>query len=416
MRCGTGADTLHGEDDADTFIIEDSFGNDVVVGGEGGVDNDVIDHSAVTTGVTVTYTGDEAGTITDGTDTITFSEVEQIILTDQDDSLDGSADSAGMTVDGGAGNDTIEGGTGNDSLSGGIGSDTIRANGGNDTISGGDGEDNLSGGSGSNAISGDAGNDTLFAGSGISTLDGGADNDFIQIDETDGAATVIGGTGTDTLMFDQTTTGYTVTATGDGQGTFDAAAGTGDGTYSEIERIRGSHLGDSIDMSADSAGMEVDARNGNDTITGGAGGDTIDAGAGNDTIDGGTGNDLITGGDGNDVFTYTAGDGADTITDFNTGNSGALEDGDTTNNDFIDLSAFYTNLFELRTDFDDDGLLNQSAGDYSDNTSMAGGDSLTFSGASRSSFAADNTGVVCFAKGTLLRTPTGDVPIETLRA
>ena len=67
---------------------------------------------------------------------------------------------------------------------------------------------------------------------------------------------------------------------------------------------------------------------------------------------------------------------AGTITDFNAGNTGTLDDGNTANNDFIDLSGYYDNLSELYADQADDGILNQSntldgkgrATDYSDNT------------------------------------------------
>jgi hypothetical protein len=142
---------------------------------------------------------------------------------------------------------------------------------------------------------------------------------------------------------------------------------------------------------------------------------TLVGGDGNDRLDGGTGNDSLTGGDGDDVFVFTAGDGADTITDFNAGNSGGLWDGDTTNNDFIDLGAFYTDIDELRADFDDDQTLNQSTGDFSDNTAMQSGDSLTFSGADRNSFSTDNTGVVCFAAGTMILTERGEIAVQALR-
>lgn len=128
----------------------------------------------------------------------------------------------------------------------------------------------------------------------------------------------------------------------------------------------------------------------------------------------GDGNDRITGGAGDDLFVFNAGDGDDTITDFNFGNTGTLNDGDIENNDYIDLSTYYTDITELRTDFTDDGKLNQSVGDFSDNTAMAGGDALSFSGASASSFTWENTGVVCFAKGTKIATPRGKVPVEAL--
>jgi len=250
----SGTDTMSGGDGSDRFVFTDRFGDDSVVGGEGGVDDDVIDLSGLTGPVTVTYTGDEAGTITDGTDTITFSEIERLILTDQ---------------------------------------------------------------------------------------------------------------------------------------------------------------ADVVDARGDSVGVDVEA---------GGGGDTVTGGSGNDTLDGGTGNDSLTGGDGDDVFVYDPGDGADTITDFNFGNSGPADDGNTANNDFIDLSAFYDSLIELRSDFDDDGVLNQSNDtangghvDYSNNSRMEAGDGITFEDARREDFTTDNTGVVCFAEGTRILTPRGAVPIELLR-
>ena len=93
--------------------------------------------SPVTSGVTVTYTGDEAGTITDGTDTITFSEIEQLTLTGQADVVDASADSLGVSIDAGAGDDTITMGAGDDSISAGGGYDQIilTGSGGVDTVS-----------------------------------------------------------------------------------------------------------------------------------------------------------------------------------------------------------------------------------------------------------------------------------------
>ena len=163
---------------------------------------------------------------------------------------------------------------------------------------------------------------------------------------------------------------------------------------------------------------------GDDSILGGSGHDTIDGGTGDDVITGGLGNDRLTGGDGDDTFTYAPGDGADTITDFNAGATGTLDDGDSTNNDFIDLSGYYDHISELYADQADDGILNQSnttntrgeAVDYSDNSQFGSG-SLTFQNASAdsSSFTAENTAVVCFTTGTAIRTPTGDKLIDDLR-
>lgn len=134
---GAGADLMHGESGADTFQMSDGFGNDTLTGGEAGVDQDTVDLSAVTTGLTVTYTGDEAGTITDGADTITFSEIESMTLTGQADIVDASADSAGISIDAGRGDDTITLGAGDDSITSGDGYDEIilSGSGGVDTVS-----------------------------------------------------------------------------------------------------------------------------------------------------------------------------------------------------------------------------------------------------------------------------------------
>lgn len=109
---GVREDYLDGGADADTFIIEDEFGNDTIIGGEGGTDSDTIDLSALSGPVAVTYTGDETGTITDGSDTITFSEVESLTLTDQADVVNGGLDGVGIDVHAGGGDDTIQGGSG----------------------------------------------------------------------------------------------------------------------------------------------------------------------------------------------------------------------------------------------------------------------------------------------------------------
>ncbi|MGH1578399.1 Hint domain-containing protein [Planktotalea sp.] len=152
---------------------------------------------------------------------------------------------------------------------------------------------------------------------------------------------------------------------------------------------------------------------GDDSIDGGAGDDTIEGNGGDDTLIGGTGADSLTGGTGDDTFTFAAGDGNDTISDFNAGNSGAITDGDQSNNDFVDLSDFYTDISEMRADFLDDGVLNQSVGDFSDNTAMGGG--IEFEGIAATDLTFDNTNVVCFASGTEISTTKGEVAIEDLQ-
>jgi hypothetical protein len=160
---------------------------------------------------------------------------------------------------------------------------------------------------------------------------------------------------------------------------------------------------------------------GNDSLDGGAGTDTrwgaggnarIAGGTGNDSVDGGTGDDTVAGGDGDDVFVFEAGDGDDVITDFNTGNSGALNDGDQTNNDFLDLDPFYGSISEVRDDLNDDGILNQSTGVATGSTALGG--SITLTGVSASDITTDNVNVACFTAGTLIDTDKGPVPVEHL--
>jgi hypothetical protein len=164
------------------------------------------------------------------------------------------------------------------------------------------------------------------------------------------------------------------------------------------------------------AGVEgndsLDGGAGNDTISGEGGNASMDGGTGNDSVDGGTGDDTVAGGDGDDVFVFEAGDGDDVITDFNTGNSGALNDGDQTNNDFLDLDPFYGSISEVRDDLNDDGILNQSTGVATGSTALGG--SITLTGVSASDITTDNVNVACFTAGTLIDTDKGPVPVEHL--
>jgi hypothetical protein len=175
-------------------------------------------------------------------------------------------------------------------------------------------------------------------------------------------------------------------------------------------------------LSGDDGNDSVVGGEGADTLSGGIGDDTLIGGDGKDSLISGTGDDRMTGGDGDDRFVITPGGGDVTITDFNTGNSGSIRDGDQTNNDFIDLSGFYDHRTELVADLRDDGILNQSnatdtagrAVDYSDNSQFGAG-GLTLSGVAARDLNYDNTNVLCFAEGTLIQTPYGEVPVQDLR-
>ncbi|MGB0903745.1 MAG: Hint domain-containing protein, partial [Mangrovicoccus sp.] len=488
-----GNDTLEGGDDADLFQITDDHDTDSILGGEGGTDSDTLAffNWASTDGVSVTFSGAEAGSY-DFIDAAasgegSFAEIEAFIGTAYGDVFDASAETAGIELVAGAGSDTISGGSGADSIAAGDDADTIYIfdGFGNDTIDGGEGsgsssdydvidlsavtvpltitylsaeagtisdgthtitfsnienviasgaDDTIIGAATDDSLAGQAGDDVLIGGAGQDTLDGGADADLFQLSDITNGEQIIGGetviTGTDDDTLDVSGLGQAVSVTYSGDESGTLVMGTDTLTFVEIENIVLSDYGDTLDGSASSTGVNINSGSGDDSILGGTGQDTLIGGAGADTLLGGSeadsliggvGDDILTGGSHDDVFTYTVGDGNDTIADFNTGNSGTLSDGNASNNDFIDLSAFYGNIWELQADQADDGILNQSNDgvggvDYSGNSQFAGG-SLTFTGASAdgSFFTVENTGVVCFAEGTRIRTAQGDRLVQDLR-
>jgi len=197
LNGGAGNDTLSGGEGADRIVLTGGFGTDTVVGGETGTDNDTLDTSGLTSGVSVTLSGDEAGTLTNGANSATFSEIETFDLTGSDDVFDGIASGSSVTVNAGAGDDSVLGTDGDDVIYGGIGSDTIRgAEGddevygedGNDQIYGNDGADTLYGGDGVDSLFGEIGDDVVYGGAGDDTVEGNEGNDILY-----------GGTGNDYL-------------------------------------------------------------------------------------------------------------------------------------------------------------------------------------------------------------------------
>lgn len=391
---GAGGDTIDGGAGNDTLIGGD--GNDLFIGSAGadsidGGDTwwDIVDYSGSDAAVTITLadTLAERGGHAEG-DTLTG--IEQVLGSNFDDVFIAAA--SGTSFTGLGGNDTFFDGAGDDRFWGNDGNDVIHLSGGADLLEGQADADTF-------IITDGFGNATLTGGDEIST-----------------------GINLDTIDLSALTHAVTITFTGNGAGTITAPLSGSTMTFSGIERLILTESADGVDASADSAGI---------TIVQGGGNDTLVAGAGNDTIAGGTGDDSLRGGAGNDIFTYAVGDGLDTIADFNTGNTGTLDDGIATNNDAIDLSGFYDTIAELQGDHADDGILNQSNSgttvwgrtvDYTDNTrfdtdGIAGNEGLVFLGASPdgTSFTQENTGVICFTQGTMILTESGARKIESLR-
>ena len=361
---GLGDDTVDGGSGDDTFTLTDGIDNDVIIGGESGETNgDVIDSTAVDDDLTVTFTGDEEGTLTNGPGNTAFSEIEKLELGGGDDTVTGSGGDEHVLT--GDGNDVVSAGSGDDTIDGQGGDDTIDGGGYDDSLIGGEGSDSLVGGSGDDVLIGNnsgvigvpdadiplidtpkdqdtnpyddrdtliggRGNDTIDGGDDADYIDGGADDDLIEggVDND----TILGGGGNDTITDIQ---GADSIHAGDG----DDYVNAGTDTFSDykndqpflINPITGASYPNPFygkgDPNTEDGRDFVDGGDGNDTILtgddadtiyGGAGEDSIDAGIDDDEVHGDGGDDFIIGGHGSDKLYGDAGN--DTIYgDYETG-------------------------------------------------------------------------------------------------
>ncbi|MCB2110302.1 Hint domain-containing protein [Albidovulum sp.] len=220
----------------------------------------------------------------------------------------------------------VEGTSGNDLINGSYiepaanGSDRVDNN--DAVLPGTSGNDDyIRAGAGNDTVLAGAGNDTIDGGTGADSMNGGAGDDTFLLSGTFGNDTIIGGEAGETQgdLVDSTaiTANETLTFTANEAGTL--ASGSSTATFSQIERFALGSGNDTVNASATTAGVNVDAGGGNDSMLGGSGNDTLAGGAGNDTIDGGAGADVLTGGAGDDRFVLANGFGNDTITGGETG-------------------------------------------------------------------------------------------------
>lgn len=316
-----GDDTINAGDGDDVIVINDSFGNDTITGGEGDeTSGDVLDASGATDDLTldlsaVSSTDPESGTLSDGTSTATFEEIETVILGSGDDSVTGSA--------------------GDDSVSAGAGADTLDLGAGDDTI-------DLGGGAG-----GDDAADVIV-------LQDGSGSDVIT--SFDAPTSNGDGTFTGTDTFDVTALNGAdgipvntndVTVTDDGSG--NAVLTFPNGESVTLDGISPADADDPFYLNAIGIPLPdgtVSGTAGNDIIDSGyvdlTDGDTIDAGdailtghdpqddlieagAGDDVIDGNAGDDTIFAGTGDDTINVTAGEGTDVITGGEDGAGGDID-------------------------------------------------------------------------------------------
>lgn len=399
---GSGNNLLQGGADDDTFIVQDGFGNDTVIGGQTGTNYDTLDLSGLSNPVTVLFSGPGAGTITDQVtgDVITFSEIEQLILTDQADAVDATSDGGYTYIQTLGGNDSVLGSTGDDVFDeeigtpNGQGDDTFFGGAGNDEIWAGTDNDTLYGGTGNDTLQGQEGIDTLVGGDGNDLIDGGTGSDWIVMNDGFGTDTIIGGEDTGPVDVDVVDAGTmtadtTLNFTGDESGTLSDGANTA--TFSEVELFS---LG-----------------SGNDTIVGGVGNEIVYGGAGDDTMSGGLGADTLSGGADDDTITFAEGDsisggsGDDlfVLEDLGELSNGTItiDGGSETGGDTLQLGSLANLTQAVKDTFVDDG-----SGSYSGSVTLDDGTILNFS---------EIENIICFTPGTRIATPHGARPIETLK-
>lgn len=430
------------------FQISDTVDNNTG-GPDGWVDgtsgNDLID---------IAYTGDPQGDRIDANDAILPGDApddDRVRAGDDDD-----------TVRAGKGDDLVYGGTGNDDLIGNGGDDTLFGEAGNDTLTGSRGDDSLSGGDGADSVTGNRGNDvidtsstsgtplpdrgypglypadadpaddrdTVYGGQGDDTIRTGDDADLINAgqgnDLVDGGFdddTILGGMGNDTII--------------GAEGSDSIEAGQGDdlvyGGYGPGVPDAVNIPDDAGDLVPDNGRDFINGAMGNDTIygmddddtvlggqgddllfggiddddvRGGMGNDTVNGDAGNDTLYGDRGDDVLNGGAGTDV--QEGGADADTFI------IGSAEEGagDTVyggaqgnDQDRLDLSGVGDyRLVDVVTDSDGNGI--DGTVEFLDADGNVTG-SLAFTNIEEI--------VPCFTPGTLIATPKGEVPVESLR-
>jgi len=299
---GLGTDQIIGGSGDDTFVHSD--GNDSIDGGD---DSDTVDFSlteAITEVNAVLDGANNSAIAVTGGDDLTVKNVENIIGTPGNDSLQG--DASDNILDGRDGDDILIGAAGNDTLIGGEGRDSadysvatvgvdidistgVVANdgfGGTDTIegvedvTGSDYDDILSGDDQDNVLSGGTGDDVLLGRGGDDLLSGGEGQDAASYEFA--AAPVYVDLGADE-------------PTQDGDG--------GEDTFDSIESAIGSAFNDTL--IGDELANTLSGLDGNDVLDGNGGDDELLGGAGDDRLLASAGSDIFDGQEGNDSLDYS---------------------------------------------------------------------------------------------------------------
>ncbi|AUN32601.1 hypothetical protein C0V82_19915 [Niveispirillum cyanobacteriorum] len=307
-----GNDVIYGLGSDDSLIggngddyLDGGTGNDTLVGGAG---NDVFKVDSLSDVVV-----EAAGA---GNDTV-YADISGVILAANIENMfwvgtgnfEGTGNSQGNSIRGGAGDDTLNGGGGADTLVGGEGNDTYIVDNANDLIEDFSGIDTVQttlssytlayglehlvytgsgnfNGKGSlldGSVVGGAGNDTLSGEGGTDTLIGGAGNDTYTTDSTDDLVIELAGGGIDTLRTQANTYALSSSA--------------------EIENLTFIGAGNFTGTGSNTA----------NSISGGTGSDTLDGAGGVDTLAGGAGDDHYLVDDVADLIVEASGAGTDQV-------------------------------------------------------------------------------------------------------
>lgn len=262
----SGADTLTGTLDADTFVV-----NNV---------GDVVYEASANGGIDEVESYINSYTLT--------TNVENLELIQGSSARYGYGNSSDNTITGNSYDNSIYGYDGNDLLDGGSGADILVGGNGNDTLIGGTGDD---------ALTGNDGDDTFYGGDGNDSMIGWAGNDTYYVTEAGDYIRENANEGTDTVF--SAIGGYTLP---DNFENLDLQSG-----YSGY----GNSLNNNIIGNADNNYLSGGA--GDDILEGYAGDDGLDGGVGADDMRGDTGDDTYYVDDSGDVVTEYSGEGTDTV-------------------------------------------------------------------------------------------------------
>jgi ELWxxDGT repeat protein len=311
---GDGNDILNGALNDDTLL--GGAGNDTLIGSEdrdslsGGAGNDSLDGSA---GDDTLSGGTGADTLNGGVGVDFFNSDALDTILDAPSILLGSGGlldvsgtlgdddihivkSAGLfqAVINGQATDLSPLGVAQIRISGGAGNDTIQIDPALTmfvAVYGGDGDDAIHAGDGQSYLFGESGNDTILGGDGSDCIDGGLGSDSLD-----------GGGGNNLLSYWRRTDRLIKTDGSDM--TIRTSAGEVD-TYNHFSFLVCGDADDTIVINSPLDTIHyIDAKEGNDSLVGGAGNDRFYGEEGDDTLIGGGGNDFLEGGPGNNTIIY----------------------------------------------------------------------------------------------------------------